>query len=412
MTRAAASMREVVVSGVGVVSPHGNDAGDAFAAMLQGRSAISLWNGPEGFPAAAVASVDFSPERWFTKLQLVGVDRVSQMAVAAAELARTDARWSDGMDPERIGVYIGSGMGGAAALEDGYEASRTGRRVSPLTVVAAMTNAPAAHIAIRAGAQGPALTYSVACSSSAVAIAEAAKAIAAGEIDIAIAGGAEALLVPGVVRAWQALQTLATPDPTDPSQSCRPFDTNRSGFSLGEGAAMLVLESREHALARQAPIRVRFAGSGISCDAQHMTKPHAPGQVRALRNMLRASGLTPHDIGYCNAHGTATRVGDGVECEALRSVWGSDIVDLKVSSTKSMHGHLLGAAGALEAIVTVLALQQRCAPPTPSCVQPDPACDVPLIRTGAAELPGLQAAISNSFAFGGTNVVLAFSRHD
>lgn len=260
------SVRDVVISGLGLVSPHGDDPGIAFDAMLSGQSAIALW-GREGLPPAVVASVAFSPERWFTKLQLVGVDRVSQLAVAAAESARADAHWPEHLDPERIGVFIGSGMGGAAALEDGYEATRAGRRVSPLSVVAAMTNAPAAHIAIRAKAQGPVYTYSVACASSAVAIAEAAKAITAGEIDIAIAGGAEALLVPGVVRAWQALQTLATPDPVDPSLSCRPFDSHRSGFALGEGAAMLVLESRQHALARQAPVRARFAGSGVSCDA-------------------------------------------------------------------------------------------------------------------------------------------------
>lgn len=411
MTASRTGLRDVVISGLGLVSPHGDDTALAFEAMRQGRSAIALW-GREGLPPAAVASVAFTPERWFTKLQLVGVDRVSQMAVAAAELARTDARWPEGLDAERIGVYIGSGMGGAAALEDGYEATRAGRRVSPLSVVAAMTNAPAAHIAIRAGAQGPVYTYSVACASSAVAIAEAAKAIAAGEIDIAIAGGAEALLVPGVVRAWQALQTLATPDALDASQSCRPFDAQRSGFALGEGAAMLVLESRAHALARQAPIRVNFAGSGVGCDAQHMTKPNAPGQVRALRNLLHASGLTPRDIGYCNAHGTATKVGDVVECEALRSVWGGDIDGLRVSSTKSMHGHLLGAAGALEAVVTILALERRCAPPTPTCLTPDAACNIPLIRDTAAELPQLKAAISNSFAFGGTNVVLAFTRND
>ena len=405
------SARDVVISGLGLVSPHGDDPTVAFEALLRGQSAINLWT-REGLPPAAVASAAFSPERWFTKLQLVGVDRVSQMAVAAAEMARTDARWPEGIDPERIGVFIGSGMGGASALEDGYEAARSGRRVSPLTVVAAMTNAPAAHIAIRARAEGPVYTYSVACASSALAIAEAAKAIAAGEIDIAIAGGAEALLVPGVVRAWQALQTLATPDAADPGRSCRPFDIHRSGFALGEGAAMLVLESRQHAQDRGAPVRVRFAGSGISCDAQHMTKPQAQGQMRALRNALRASGLSPRDIGYCNAHGTATRVGDGVECEALRTVWGDDIDALRVSSTKSMHGHLLGAAGALEAVVTVLALEQRCAPPTPSCREPDPACAVPLIRETKASLPDLRSAISNSFAFGGTNVVLAFSRND
>lgn len=405
------SVRDVVISGLGLVSPHGDDLGVAFDAMLRGQSAIALW-GREDLPPAAIASVAFSPERWFTKLQLVGVDRVSQLAVAAAESARADARWPEHLNPERIGIFIGSGMGGAAAVEDGYEATRVGRRISPLSVVAAMTNAPAAHIAIRAKAQGPVYTYSVACASSAVAIAEAAKAIAAGEIDIAIAGGTEALLVPGVVRAWQALQTLATPDPADPSLSCRPFDTHRSGFALGEGAAMLVLESRQHARARQAPVRVRFAGSGVSCDAQHMTKPQAQGQVRALRNALRASGLAPRDIGYCNAHGTATRVGDVVECEALRTVWGDDLDALRVSSTKSMHGHLLGAAGALEAVITVLALEQRCAPATPSCLDPDAACDIPLIRGTAASLPTLQAAISNSFAFGGTNVVLAFTRND
>lgn len=405
------NMRDVVISGLGLVSPHGDDPAVVFDALLRGHSAVALWN-RDGTAPAAVASVDFSPVRWFNKLQLVGVDRVSQMAVAAAELAKADACWPAGLDGERIGVFIGSGMGGASALEDGYEAARLGKRVSPLTVVATMTNAPAAHIAIRAGAQGPAYTYSVACASSAVAIAEAAKAIAAGEIDIAIAGGAEALLVPGVVRAWQALQTLATPDATDPSQSCRPFDTNRTGFALGEGAAMLVLESREHALARQAPVRARFAGSGVSCDAVHMTKPDARGQVRALRNALRSSGLAARDIGYCNAHGTATRVGDGVECEALRQVWGDDIDALRVSSTKSMHGHLLGAAGALEALITVMSLQRRQAPPTATCTTPDEACNVPLILGAAQSLPSLQAAISSSFAFGGTNVVLAFTRHD
>jgi 3-oxoacyl-[acyl-carrier-protein] synthase II len=409
------NLRDVVVTGLGLVSPHGDQLEPAFSALLRGESAVRLWSHAD-MPPAAAASAAFSAERWFTKLQLVGVDRVSQIAVAAAELARADAQWPDPSapqpDPERIGVYIGSGMGGAAALEDGYEAARLGRRVSPMSVVAAMTNAPAAHIAMRANAQGPVITYSVACASSALAIAEAAKAIAAGEIDIAIAGGAEALLVPGVVRAWQALRTLATPDAIDISQSCRPFDLNRTGFALGEGAAMLVLESRAHATKRNATVRVQFAGSGVSCDAQHLTKPHAHGQVRALQKALRAAGLAPRDVGYCNAHGTATRVGDVVECEALRTVWGDDLGALQVSSTKSMHGHLLGAAGALEAVVTVLALQQRVVPPTPTCVHPDPACDVPLVCGSAAALPNLRAAISNSFAFGGTNVVLAFTRAD
>ena len=401
----------MLVTGVGLVSPHGEDPALAFEALLRGESAVASWV-REGLAPAAVASAVFAPDRWFNKMQRVGVDRVSQIAVAAAESARLDARWTDATDPERVGVFIGSGIGGAEAIQASYEATLAGRRVSPLSVVAAMTNAPAAHISLRINAQGPVYTYSIACASSAVAIAEAAKAIACGEIDVAIAGGTEALLVPGAVRAWQALQTLATPDADDVSQSCRPFDANRTGFALGEGAAMLVLESREHAERRGAPVRVRLAGSGVSCDAQHLTKPAAAGQVRALRNALRASGLSPRDIGYCNAHGTATRVGDAAESESLREVWGDDLAGLCVGSTKSMHGHLLGAAGALEAIWTLLAVQQGKAPPNPSFRTPDPACDLPLILGEAADLPDMRAAISNSFAFGGTNAVLVFARDD
>ena len=403
--------RRVLVTGLGLVSPHGDDPERVFEALLQGRSAIGLW-GRDELPPVVVARAPFAPEPWFTKLQLVGTDRVSQMAVAAAESARADAHWPDKLDPERVGVFIGSGMGGATALDDAYEALRLQRRMSPLSVVAGMTNAPAAHIAMRVGVHGPVYTYSVACASSALAIAEAAKAIAAGEIDIAIAGGAEALLVPGVVRAWQALQTLATPDLVEPGRSCRPFDVSRSGLVLGEGAAMLVLESHEHALARSAVPYAELAGSGVSCDASHLTKPHSQGQVRALGNALRSSGLAADDIGYCNAHGTATLVGDAVECESLLHVWGDSIAGLRVSSTKSMHGHLLGAAGALEALITILALNRRQAPPTATCRNLDAACNIPIIGESAEELPNLRAAISNSFAFGGTNVVLAFTRVD
>ena len=403
--------RRVAVTGLGLVAPHGAEPQAVFDAVMAGRSAIARWE-REDMPAAAAASAAFEPERWFTKLQLAGVDRISQMAVAAAESARLDARWPGGADPERIGIYIGSGMGGATAQEAGYDAVRFGRRVAPLTVVAGMINAPAAHIAMRVGAHGPVYTYSVACASSAVAIAEAAKAIAGGEIDIAIAGGAEALLVPGIVKAWQALQTLAPPDADDVGASCRPFDATRCGFVLGEGAAMLVLEARDAAIARGATIHAELAGTGVSCDASHLTKPELAGQVRALKNALRSAGLTPRQIGYCNAHGTATRVGDVVECNALAEVWGDALAGLLVSSTKSMHGHLLGAAGALEALITVMAIERRELPPTASSRAPDPACNVPVLRGCGERAPDLEAAISNSFAFGGTNVVLAFRRSD
>lgn len=399
----------VAVTGLGLVAPHGDELDSVFDALMTARSAIAPWV-RDDVPPAVAAAVAFAPDRWFSKLQLAGVDRVSQMAVAAATNARIDASWPAGVDPERIGVYIGSGIGGGAATEAGYDAIRYGRRVPPLSVVASMANAPAAHIAMRCGAHGPVYTYSIACASSAVAIAEAAKAIACGDIDIAIAGGAEALLVPGMVKGWQALQTIAPPDADDPAASCRPFDSTRNGFVLGEGAAMLVLERLDRAKSRGAAIHAELAGTGVSCDATHITRPDAEGQMRALKNALRSAGLQPGDVGYCNAHGTATRVGDVVECDALRAVWGEAINSLCVSSTKSMHGHLLGGAGALEAVITVMAVERGEVPPTASNRTPDPQCDVRVVRGAGERVPSLRAAISNSFAFGGTDVVLAFTR--
>jgi len=357
-----------------------------------------------------VARSPFDVSRWFNRLQLAGVDRVSQLAVAAAEMARADAGLA-ALD-ENSGVYVGSGMGGAAAIEKAFNNHLESGRVPPLTVPAFMPNAPAAHVAMRAGIHGPVFTYSIACASSAVAISEAAKAVSRGEIDYALAGGSEALLVPSVIRAWQALQTLASPSGDDPSKACRPFSKDRSGLVLGEGSAFLVIESLDSALARGARIYAELAGSGISCDATHLTKPDAAGQVRALHAALRDSGLSPTEIGYCNAHGTATLVGDVIECEALRQVWGNDIDQLAVSSTKSMHGHLLGAAGALEAVITTLAVARGALPPNMNMTEQDPACGVRVVTEPGTPAPDLKAAISNSFAFGGTNAVLVFRRID
>ncbi len=396
----------VAVTGLGVVSPHGSDAGTLFDALLQGRSAIAPVF-PELAKPACAATVDFDPLQWFTKLQLTGVDRVSQLAVAAADLALRDAGVPGDVAPERLGVYAGCGMGGAAALEAAY---RSGGRVPPLTIPAFMPNAPAAHVAMRHKVLGPVLTYSVACASSAVAIAEAAAAVQRGDLDVAIAGGSEALIVPGVVLAWQAMHTLAAFDEGMAASCVRPFAADRSGFALGEGAAFVVLESAERARARGARIHALLAGWGISSDATHLTKPDAAGQARALSAALRRADLAPRDIGYCNAHGTATRAGDVVECEALAQVFGAALPDLAVSSTKALHGHLLGAAGALEAVVTVQALAQRRLPPNAHCSAPDPECRVPLVPAGGAQAPQLAAAISNSFAFGGTNAVLLFTR--
>ncbi|ATA54013.1 beta-ketoacyl synthase [Variovorax boronicumulans] len=403
------STHEVAVTGLGVMAPHG-DAPDAlFDALLQGRSAIAPVF-PELPKPAAAATVAFDETRWFTKLQLAGVDRVSQLAVAAADLALRDAglTLSDaGIDAERVGVYAGCGMGGAAALEAAY---RGNGRVSPLTIPAFMPNAPAAHVAMRNSVLGPVLTYSVACASSSVAIAEAAKAVQRGEVDIAIAGGSEALIVPGVVLAWQAMQTLAGFQPGEAAGAVRPFATDRSGFALGEGSAFLILESAERARERGARRYATLAGWGLSSDATHLTKPDAPGQARALRAALRQAGLQPRDVGYCNAHGTATRIGDVVERNALAEVWGADFDALRVSSTKALHGHMLGAAGAIEALITVLTLHRRELPPNANCREVDPDCRMNLVAPGDSAAPALDAAISNSFAFGGTNSVLLFRR--
>lgn len=399
-------MTSVAITGLGVVAPHGDDGDGLFAALMRGDSALAPIF-PELPKPAVAARVAFDESRWFTKLQLAGVDRVSQLAVAAADLAMRDAGAMGDVEPERIGVFAGCGMGGAAALEAAY---RGGGRVPPLTIPAFMPNAPASHVAMRHRVLGPVLTYSVACASSAVAIAEAAKAVQRGDVDLAIAGGSEALIVPGVLLAWQAMQTLATIKPGEEASAVRPFANDRSGFALGEGAAFMVLESAARARARGARSYARVAGSGLTCDATHLTRPDAQGQARALRQALQQAGLQPRDVGYCNAHGTATRIGDVVERDALAQVWGDDLDRLRVSSTKALHGHLLGAAGALEAVITVLALSRRQLPPQAHCLQVDPACSLNLVPAGGVADAGLEAAISNSFAFGGTNSVLLFQR--
>ncbi len=396
----------VVVTGLGAMAPHGDQPKAIFERLMCGESALRAVF-PELPKPAAAATVDFDVSRWFTKLQLVGVDRVSQLAVAAAESAWADAGAAAAdVDPERIGVYVGCGMGGATALETGY---LSGGRVPPLTIPAFMPNAPAAHIAIRRKVHGPVLTYSIACASSSIAIAEAAAAVERGDIDLAIAGGTEALIVPGVTLAWQAMMTLASVPPAAAAAAIKPFASDRSGFALGEGAAFLVLEPAERARARGARHYARLAGWGIGTDAMHLTKPDAAGQARALRAALRRAELAPDDIGYCNAHGTATRIGDPIERDALAQVWGASLDRLRVSSTKALHGHLLGAAGALEALITVLAVAERRVPPNAHCATVDPACALNLVHEPGTEAPDLRAAISNSFAFGGTNSVLLFT---
>lgn len=400
--------RRVAITGLGVVCSHGDDPVVVFDAMCTGRNAIRV----DVDSQVPVAAADFDPSRWLTGMQHIGMDRVSQFAIAAAESAKADAGWSEARAPwpeDRIGVYVGTGFGGTASVSEAYRRFHQKARIPPLSVVAAMSNAPAAHIAMRSGITGPVLTYSIACASSSVAIAAGAKDIAFGEIDAALVGGTEAQLLAPMIATWDAMMTLAKAREPDPSASSRPFSASRTGLVLGEGAAFLVIEDLEGAIRRGARIYAEISGTGLSCDAAHLARPQVKGQVLAMRAAIRSAGLEPRDIGYCNAHGTATAVGDVVESESIRALWGSDLDVLRVSSTKAMHGHLLGAAGAIEALITTLAIHRAQVPLNANCEDPDPVCDIPLVLGESEHQPKLKAAICNSFAFGGTNSSLVLS---
>jgi 3-oxoacyl-(acyl-carrier-protein) synthase len=337
---------------------------------------------------------------------------VSQFALAAAGEAIVDADPFEKLDRARAGVFVGTGMGGAQTTDEGYHTlyAEGSDRVKPFSVLLAMANAPAAWIALDYQLTGPSLTFSTACSSSAVAIGEAARRIAAGEADVMVAGGAEAPLNFGTLKAWDALRTLATEDAEDPARSCKPFAKDRSGLVLGEGAAMLVLEDWERALARGARIRAELAGYGLCTDAGHITRPSVEGQAAAMRLALAGAHMDAGEVGYINAHGTGTQANDAVETAAIKAVFGERAYRIPVSSTKSMHGHLLGAAGALELAACVLALEAGRIPPTINLRVPDPECDLDYVSDGAREAPDLAAILSSSFAFGGTNAVLAARR--
>ena len=403
----------VAITGIGLISPLGNQLDLVFDKLMSGTSGIRRLEAEQtGCKPAVLGAVDFDPANWFTRLQLSGVDRVSQMAVAAATQALSDAALELPEDKEQVGVYVGCAMGGSTALDKGFQNFyQTHTRVSPLSVIASMANAPAGHISMRFGITGPSVNYSVACASSAIALGEAMRAIRHGEVRQAIAGGAEAMLLPGIINAWQSMQVLANPDGEHPEQACRPYDKTRSGLVLAEGAAFLILERLDDALARGARIYATLDGYACRSDATHITKPDVAGQVRTMRAALADAGLTADAIGYCNSHGTATQVGDTVECEALQSIWGEHTPGLRVSATKSMHGHLLGATGGLEAAITALSLYHRQIPPTAHCQQLDENCQVQHVLGRGVEAPQLSAAISNSFAFGGSNATLVLRRH-
>jgi 3-oxoacyl-[acyl-carrier-protein] synthase II len=406
-------VRRVAITGAGVVSPLGNSLQDFHRALAEARPGIGALPAPvaQGSGVKVGALVDWNPASMFKDAEAANIDRVSQFALAAASQALAASGLDlKTADRERIGVYWGTGMGGAHTLEASFKTVYGAGewRVRPLTVVMAMNNAAGSNVAVRHGLGGPFANFSTACSSSAMALGEAMRTIAAGRADAIVAGGAEALLAPGTLAAWQALRTLAPADAHDPAASCKPFDKRRAGLVLGEGAAAFVLEEEAHARLRGAHIHGFLVGYGNSCDAVHMSRPDRGGQVRAMREALSDAGLQPQDIGYINAHGTATAVGDLVEAEAINAVF-AQAAPL-VSSTKSLHGHLLGGAGALELAAALLALEQGIVAPTAFLEEPDGAIRLRHVPLKAQRIEPPRAVMSNSFAFGGSNVVLIAGR--
>lgn len=406
-------MQRVVVTGLGVVSPVGQTVDAFFENLITARSGIrpvsaKVYDGPSSLVAG---QVDFDATTHWPAHQASHFDRATQFALVAVRHAIADAslQLDDGA-ARNAGVYWGTGLGGATSIEESYRQLYAGNgRVRPASVVLGMSNGAAGQISIANGLRGPVLNVSTACSSSASAIGEAYRAIKHGYADVIVAGGSEALVTNGNLRAWDAMQALAHGDAADPSRSCKPFSANRTGIVLGEGAAALVLERADRAAERGAHIYAEIAGYGNSADASHISKPDADGQARAMRGALADAGLGASDIGYINAHGTATAVGDPVETSAIKLVFGAVATRLAISSTKALHGHLMGATGAVELLAAIVAMEQSTVPPTAHLERPDPACDLDYVSGGARQLT-LDAVMSNSFGFGGMNAVLVAQR--
>jgi 3-oxoacyl-[acyl-carrier-protein] synthase II len=407
-------MSDVVITGLGVVSPCGQSVPDFFSNLLAARSGISRV-ASDLFPAPntlVAGQVDFDAASHAGGEHGMPIDRGSQFAVAAVRQAVSDAALDlKADDASRAGVYWGTGAGGATSLEDAYRSLfLTSRgRVRPATVVLSMNNAAAAHVSMACRFRGPVLNFSTACSSSAVSLGEAYRAIRHGLADVIVCGGSEATLTYGNLTAWDSMRALAHADPEDPSRTCKPFSANRAGLVLGEGAAALILESREHAVRRGARLYAEVAGYGNAADACNIAKPDIDGQVRAMRMALAEADVSPEHIGYINAHGTATPVGDATETTAIKQTFGRSAGAVCVSSTKALHGHLLGAAGALEAVVSVMALSTGCVPPTAHLDKSDASCDLDYVPHIARRVR-LRAVMSNSFGFGGMNAVLVMRR--
>ena len=401
-------MRRVAITGVGAICALGRNAAEFADALRQGRCGI----GP-------IQSADMSRVRFKNGAEVPGyshapyfddrradfMDRFAQIAVIAAREAVADAaiEWTPQLR-ENTAIVTGSCVGGQSTEDVGFQEiyKHSHNRVHPLTIPKTMANAGASHISMEFGVTGPSFTISTACASAAHAIGQACWMLRSGAADLAITGGSEAPFSVGILKAWEAMRVVS-------QDTCRPFSKDRTGMILGEGAAMIVLEPLDAARARGAHVYAELVGFGMSADASHITQPSAEGAARALRAALRDAVLVPEQIGYINAHGTGTAANDATETAAIRAVFGAYADRLPISSTKSMHGHALGAAAALECVATVFALRDGVLPPTVNFNQPDPECDLDVIPNHARQLQ-VEYALSNSFAFGGLNAVLALRR--
>ncbi len=401
-------MTRVAITGIGVISALGRGQEEFWRALNLGAPAIDVLTATDPaqlrFKLAAEVR-GFHAESEFSPRELGFLDRFAQFALVAANEAITQAgvEWTEDV-LERAAIVTGSCLGGRGAEESGYwelfHENRT--RVHPLTIPLSMSNAGASHISMKYGLHGPAYTVSTACSSSAHAIGQAFWMVRSGVAPMAIAGGSEAPLFLGGLKAWEAMRVVST-------DTCRPFSADRSGLILGEGGAMLVMEPWDAALARGATILGQIVGFGMSSDAGHITQPSPEGAARAMRSAIRDAGMVPEQFGYINAHGTATLANDRSESAAIHATFGSHASRLAVSSTKSMHGHALGAAGAIEAVASIQSLRYGMLPPTANFTKADPECDLDVVPN-TARCSQAEACLSNSFAFGGLNAVLAFRK--
>ncbi|HEY0282686.1 MAG TPA: beta-ketoacyl-[acyl-carrier-protein] synthase family protein [Rhizomicrobium sp.] len=401
-------MNRVVITGLGIVSPLGNSVTDVAASLRAGRGAI----GPltlfptDGLITKIGAEVrDFDPAAHFSDKQLPLLDRCAQLALVAARqaVAQSGLSFRDGLG-SRAATIIGSGVGGMNTLDESFHRvyAERAKRVHPFTVPKLMISAAMSHITMEHGITGPSFTVASACASANHAMGVAYHMVRAGSVDVAVTGGTESVFTFGAIKAWEALRVMAL-------DLCRPFSRNRSGMVLGEGAAIVVLENRARAEARGAEILGEIVGFGMSSDASDIVLPSAAGAASAMRACLADAGLAPEDVDYINAHGTGTVANDLTETKAIHMVFGDHAKKLAVSSTKGMHGHALGAAGALELAATVIAMQEGFIPPTTNFTEADPECDLDYVPN-QARAARIEVALSNSFAFGGHNAVLAIRR--